>query len=256
MIKVLNERCICCEKCVRHCPSGIISINENKACITDFENCLECGHCQAVCNSNAIILNDILEENENARQNVTYEDLKDLIKSNRSIRKFKDCLVEKDKIKDILRTLDYTASAKNEQPVKWIVVSGKEKVDEISNLAINFVKNNNLDPELLNFIKSVRNPITVDAPHLLIAYANKNSVKPYDDCMIKMSLASTLMHSCGIGSCYLGYLSGFINVCPELKAYLNLEKTHRVFSAIGFGYNDNEIYSKIPTRKNADIRFI
>lgn len=256
MIRILTKKCIGCGKCAKYCPTGIISIWDGKANILNCDNCLECGHCQGVCEFSAIILHDVLEPNAKAKQNVDYEDLKDLIKSNRSIRKFKDCLVEKDKIQDVLRTLDYTASAKNEQPVKWIVVSDKEKVGEVSKLAINYVAENNLDPDLLDFIKSVRNPITVDAPHLLIAYADENSIKPYDDCMIKTSMASLLLHSSGIGSCYLGYLADFINSCTELRNYLGLEKSQRVFSAIAFGYNDNEVYTKIPTRKNAPVRFI
>ncbi len=256
MIQILTNQCVGCGMCATHCPNNIISICDKKAIITHTMGCLECGHCQGVCSFNAIQLNNCTELNASARNCVDYADLKDLIKSNRSIRKFKNCLVERRKIEDILRTLDYTASAKNEQPVKWIVVSGKEQVNEISKLAVTFIEKNNLDPKLLEYMREIRNPITVDAPHLLIAYANKDSIKPYDDCMIKTSMATLLMHSCGIGACFLGYLSSYINVCPELKTYLGLKASHHVYSAIGFGYNDNEVYTKIPTRKPADITFM
>lgn len=134
-----------------------------------------------------------------AKIDVSFTDLQNLIESNRSIRIFKDKEVEKSEIDAILRTLDYSASSKNDQPVKWIVVSGKEQVEEISNLC---TKNLPSDHPLQHYIATFRNPITVGAPHLLIPYADESFHKGHDDCVIKLTLASLLMHSKGIGSCF------------------------------------------------------
>lgn len=255
MINIDENKCIGCSKCQKFCPSGLIEIQNKKAIISNTGACILCGHCQAICPSSAISLLGIDYEDNPAYQNVEYNDIKNLIKSNRSIRRFKENLVEETLIMDILQTLEYTASAKNEQPVKWVLVNGYDNVKEISNISVEYLKQNNLFPGLIEFVKNVRNPITVDAPHLLIAYTEANAVKPYDDCMIKMSMATILMHTKKIGSCYLGFLADFINNSTELKEYLNITKSQTVYSVIGFGYSD-EVYSKLPTRKKPTVTII
>lgn len=230
---------------------GCYFYEKNKSVVGESE-CIDCGHCQGICSVEAITMNDVLETLRDVEKNVSYDDLKNLVESNRSIRIFKDEEVNKSEIEEILRILDYSASAKNEQPVKWIVVSGKEKVQEISDLCTK-----NLPPEhpLHMYIETFRNPITVSATHLLIAYADEEFHKGHDDCIIKLTLASLLMHSKDVGSCFLGFLDEFINSDPSFKERLGLKSTEKVYGALGFGYNNNEVYKKIPTRKQAEVLF-
>ncbi len=258
MIAISETLCVGCEKCTTYCPVKLIDMVEGKAYIKEElkKHCLACGHCQGICEQEAIHLFDKNGKLKDAKQNVSIHDLQDLIESNRSIRSFTDERIDNSKLQEILHTLDHTASAKNEQPVRWIVVMGKKKVEEVYELCIKYLQRTNLDPKLLNFIAKIGNPITVNASHILLACAEENSVKPYDDCIIKMSLASLLFHSDGIGSCYLGYLVNFVNEDSALKEYFGITSSQRVYSALAFGYNDNEVYSKIPSRKKAPITFI
>lgn len=251
MIQISNEKCIGCGSCKKVCPMAVISMNEKKA-VTVHEDCIDCGHCQGICPVAAITLNHVEETLRDAKKEVSFTDLQNLIESNRSIRIFKDQEVDKSEIATILRTLDYSASAKNEQPVKWIVVSSKANVEKISDLCTK-----NLPPEhpLHGYIATFPNPITVSAPHLLIAVADESFHKGHDDCVIKLTLASLLMHSKGIGSCFLGFLDDFINNDPAFKETLGLGATDKVYGALGFGYNNNEVYKKIPTRKEADVLY-
>lgn len=252
MIEVTKELCVGCGACVRVCPTALLKIKENKAKPV-HKLCMECGHCQGVCPTDAILFKNIKGTPRSIAPKPTFSELQNLIESNRSIRFYQDKLVEQDQIKTLLRVLDHSASAKNNQLVEWIVVSGKEKVQEISDLV---TKNLPPDHEVLTTIKRIRNPITCSAPHLLIAYTNDKSVKGYDDCVIKTTLATMLMHSEGIGSCFLGYLTGFINAIPEVKAHLGLQDNETVYSALSFGYHHKEDYKKIPVRGEAPIRFL
>ncbi len=54
-IKVLEEKCVGCELCVKACPFGAISMAEKKARI-DLAKCTFCGACLDVCNFEAIDL--------------------------------------------------------------------------------------------------------------------------------------------------------------------------------------------------------
>ena len=47
MIKIHQETCIGCGKCVNDCPSLNLRLKNGKAEVK--ENCLMCGHCYAVC---------------------------------------------------------------------------------------------------------------------------------------------------------------------------------------------------------------
>lgn len=255
MISINQDLCVGCGGCARVCPTAVIKMKEKKAKPV-HKLCMNCGHCQGLCPTNAIIFKDFQTEEQIPRvmdKKIEFHQIQNLIESNRSIRSYQDKLVEKEEIEKILRVLDHSSSAKNNQMVEWIVISGKEKVEEISNLC---TKNLPEGHEVLGTIRRIRNPITCSAPHILIGYTNDKAVKGHDDCVIKTTLATMLMHSEGIGSCFLGYLVGFINAFPELKEHLGLKDNETVYSALSFGYNENEVYSKIPVREKAPVRFL
>lgn len=51
--KVLDEKCIGCNMCSKHCPVDSISIQSGKA-IIDIEKCIGCGECTTICSKRAI----------------------------------------------------------------------------------------------------------------------------------------------------------------------------------------------------------
>lgn len=53
MFKVNEEKCFGCGTCIQLCPSGAISLSEDKAFI-DQEKCQECGRCKENCPGEAI----------------------------------------------------------------------------------------------------------------------------------------------------------------------------------------------------------
>lgn len=252
MISIKETQCIGCGLCVRVCPVAMLALEEGMP-VKVHERCMNCGHCQGVCPQEAIILEGVEEKLGEVRNNLSFADVRDLIQGNRSIRRYDDTLVPQEKIAEVLRVLDYSGSAKNNQLVSWIVLSGKEKIQEFSCLIESLLPP---DHEVLQTIAHIRNPITVSAPHLLLAYSNENAVKGYDDCVIKTTLATMLLHSQGIGSCFLGYLVAFVNEYPQLQEYLGLASGETLYSALGFGYHSQEVYTKVPTRLCADIRYM
>lgn len=111
MIQISNEKCVGCGSCQKVCPMAVISINEKKA-VTVHEDCIDCGHCQGICPTAAITMNQIEETLRDAKREVAFPDLQNLIESNRSIRIFKDQEVSASDISALLRTLDYSPSGK------------------------------------------------------------------------------------------------------------------------------------------------
>ncbi len=52
-IRIINEKCTGCTRCVKSCPFGALSMKDKKA-VVDLDKCTLCGACQEVCTFNAI----------------------------------------------------------------------------------------------------------------------------------------------------------------------------------------------------------
>ena len=86
-----QSKCIQCELCVKDCVDGLI--RNKKGQMIGPKECLECGHCVAVCPKNAISIEGYDQETEiysGDFANVGAEDFLNLIQMRRSIRQYKD----------------------------------------------------------------------------------------------------------------------------------------------------------------------
>ncbi len=69
-VRLLNERCIGCVSCARHCPTEAIRVRGGKARITE-SRCIDCGECIRYCPNHAkTAVTDSLEDLQNYRYNV------------------------------------------------------------------------------------------------------------------------------------------------------------------------------------------
>ena len=60
--------------------------------------------------------------------------LKDIILKRRSVRKYKDKEVDREKLEELLMYASMGPSNGNSHPVEFIVVDDKEKIEELSNM--------------------------------------------------------------------------------------------------------------------------
>ena len=141
MFSVNKEKCIGCSQCVKDCPVSAISLVNNKAEINN-ERCFKCGHCIAICPVEAVSTDDYNMEDvipyDNDSFTVEADNLLNFIKFRRSVRRFKDKEVEKEKIEKIIEAGRFTQTATNSQDVSYVVVS--EKLDELRDLVYESLK--------------------------------------------------------------------------------------------------------------------
>ena len=183
-IIVNQDLCTRCSICAKVCSSGIIdSADEAHLPQTQEANvsrCLYCGHCEAFCPSQALLLNlpDEKVPLLAGASTISPEDMEFYLKKRRSVRHFTREPVPKEKILEVLDIARYAASGGNGQPVQWLVVHDPKKVRKIAELTIEWMKNllntahpmSGYVPMLISAWEQGNDVICRGAPHLLFAH--------------------------------------------------------------------------------------
>lgn len=269
MFKVSSEKCIGCTKCIKDCPANDIFLNNGKATIKN-ENCLKCGHCIAICPVNAVStdeynMDEVKEYNEESFK-IDSNNLLNFIKFRRSVRKFKNKEVEKEKIEKIIEAGRFTQTAKNDQDVSYIVVD--KNLKKLKELTYKSLKEkgeyllNNLTPETehlkryaLMWSKMYENykldPVNNDklffnAPVLIIV----TSTNPLDGGLASSNM-ELMTDSLGLGTFFSGFFQTAAKDNKEILDFLKIKDTN-IASCMVIGY-PNVKYQRTTPRKEANI---
>ena len=128
MFNVNREKCVACTQCIKDCPVSDILLKDSKAYIKN-ESCIKCGHCIAICPTKAVSTNDynmddVIEYNKE-NFSVDADNLLNFIKFRRSVRRFKNKEIEKEKLHKIIEAGRVTETATNSQDVSFTIVTNK-----------------------------------------------------------------------------------------------------------------------------------
>lgn len=199
-----------------------------------------------------------VEEYDAETFSVAPENFLHAVKFRRSIRNFRDKKVEKDCMEQILQAGRYTATAKNRQACRFIVI--QEELDQFKDLLWDQV------PEMVEKMKA-------EMPHYAALFKfmhRRRSRHPEDDglffntpaCIMIAAdnaldggLAAANIENMavakGLGVLYSGYLTRIIKACPELEEWLGIPDTPLVCCML-IGYPAVS-YKRTAPRKKADI---
>ncbi len=145
----------------------------------------------------------------------------DVIKTRKSIRRYKDTPVEQEKLDAVLEAARLAPSAMNKQDWKFIAVTDKDKA---------------LLQEACGGQRQV-----AQAPVTLVVCANNDGVmscghsKTVIDCSIAMSFMLLQAEEEGLGMCWLGHFYQ-----DKIKALLNIPEDYIVVAVSPLGYADEE----------------
>lgn len=175
-----------------------------------------------------------------------------LIKTRRSIRQYEDKEIDEDTIKEIIEAGKYAPSAENRQPWKFIVITNKKLIQELSNeikkqltliLRKRFIKKTSLAKELKDqnvkqFISAIayseEDKIFFNAP--VVVFIVTEDKPMYDEscacCAQNIMLAA---HSKGIGSCWIGF-AHIIDEDQTIIDKIGIPKNHHISATITLGY--------------------
>jgi nitroreductase/Pyruvate/2-oxoacid:ferredoxin oxidoreductase delta subunit len=270
MMTVDKERCIGCGMCVKDCFPKDIEMIDEKAQISNI-TCFKCGHCIAVCPTNAISIDeynmDEVIDYDKEKFHVDPENLLNFIKFRRTIRQFKDREVEEEKISKIIEAGRFTGTAANLQDISYIVL--RENLEELRGLTLKSLKDMgeyllaNLTPETMAYKHYAKmwidmykeyteNPQSKDrlffnAPAIIVVTANLQ---------INGALASSNMelmtNALGLGTLFSGFFVKAANETKEIRDLIQVKEGKEIVTCMILGYPDVKYKRTVP-RKAADI---
>ncbi|MCI6152274.1 nitroreductase family protein [Fusobacterium perfoetens] len=260
MIRVDSNKCIKCKMCIKDCFPENIIFEEEKIKIKS--DCMMCGHCVAVCPTNAITFEGYEETQElkSLDSKINSEVFLNFVKSRRSIRHFKDKKIDRDIIEKLLEVGRYSPTGANIQDVKYYVI--QDKLEEFKPLVWEGINNFTNSGENNMFLRKYRSlfvemyenrgiddKLFFKAPMVLvITSSNKtNGVLAGD----KIEMMANMM---GLGVLFSGFIEMGITSNEELIKKFKL-KRNVVCTCMLIGYPDIS-YQRTAPRKEINIEWL
>jgi nitroreductase/NAD-dependent dihydropyrimidine dehydrogenase PreA subunit len=266
-IIVDQNLCTRCGICSSVCSMAIIDPADGKALpsVSDAKSgmCISCGHCEAFCPSQALLLNVSPDEKVSLPADagtIVPEDIGYYMKKRRSVRHFTKDPVPKEKILEVLDIARYAASGGNGQPVQWLVVHEPEKVRMIAGLTIEWMKGlrntahplSGYIPMFISAWENGNDVICRGAPHLLFANIPEGNPVATIDAIIALTHVDVAAPAFGIGTCWAGFVAMAAASYEPLQKELGLPAGRKPAYAMMFGHPQYKIYG-IPRRKPLEV---
>ena len=259
-INIDRDKCQRDGICVADCPFSLIVQDDDgypQMRAAADRLCISCGHCVAVCPHEALSLKEMSPADcAPVRKSlvIDVESAEQFLKSRRSIRTYRTEQVPHERLEKLLDTARWAPSAKNLQPVHWLVIEDPQMVQKLAALTVDWLRETNNYPGIVDAWDEGRDMVLRGAPHLAIAHADTNSLKPEVDCTIALTYLELAAHAMGLGTCWAGIFMGAAKAYQPLIAALALPEMHTVFGAMMLGFPKFR-YFRIPARDDAKVEW-
>jgi len=249
LIQVDQEKCIRCGLCADVCPTEFITMSEQGPQTTGA-SCIACGHCVAVCPVEAL-------DNVKAplAQQLPLEKLPVLdadtaarfLRSRRSIRRYKQDAVPREKILQLLDIARMAPTGGNTQGVAYHVIDNAETLRQITSVVIDWMeeqieKGSPWAPYFAGAVNKYRKTghdvILRGAPCLVVAMTAKDFLpRGRDNTHFSLAYSELYAPAIDLGTCW----AGFFEACATsgyqpLLELLGLPEKMAVTGGLMVGY--------------------
>lgn len=148
-------------------------------------------------------------------------DLLELLKTRRSIRKYQNKPVEKEKIKKCLEAARWAPSASNKQPWEFMIVEEEHIRKQLA--------------EIHPYAK-----FTKESPVVFVPLTNPRLHKKYHWADTALATLQFMLeaHALKLGTCWAGVIESKIE--PKIKKLLNIPEHLHVLGLVAVGYPDEQ----------------
>ena len=260
LIEVDEGRCVGCGRCVADCVGSNLRVEAGVARVRG--RCILCGHCVAVCPEEAVSIPCLdmadVEPAAPAAETIDAAALLRAIKSRRSVRDYLARRVGDEALSLVLEAGRYTATAKNAQGCRFIVVQdGLEELKRIvwdgidGLLELPASEAPRWTGPYRSFARDVRRDPACDflfrnAPAALFVAAERA-----DDAGLAAQSMELVAASAGLGALYNGYLCRAVEAIPQARAFVGAdERPLQVCMLLGYPAVS---YARTAPRKPGDF---
>ena len=289
MTLIDGNRCTSCGRCGSVCLRGILREGDTGVVVTDPEQCIFCGHCKAVCPTNAPGFSH-LDENEfelilNADKLSDPSEFLRFLRRRRSTRVYKEKSLEIRKLRMILEAGRFAPTGGNRQPCQYIVVRGRQLLDQASILGIQtlqrlgesvkeafdryrqleeplpeeFIPIQNYPPVWERIAKKWEEGMDLllyHAPALILIHTKRGATTTADvDAGLSAMHMILMAETMGLGTCLNGFLVTALKRSKELREVLEVPDDHQVHVAFTIGYPDVE-FLRVVARNPAKVKWV
>jgi len=228
--------------------------------------CLHCGHCVAVCPHGAL---DHAEVPLAACTTIdkalviSADQAEQLLRSRRSIRRFKDKPVEQTTLRRLIEIARYAPTANNSQLVEWLVIDDSQRLHAIASEVIDWMRSLLQDPKslvmpyyplLVNVWEAGIDSILRSAPCLVTAMAPGPAPNRMIDLTLALSYLELAASQYEMGTCWAGLLHGAMLANPALKQAVGVPQDYPFYYPMMIGYA-NVRYYRLPARQAPKIHW-
>jgi len=232
--------------------------------------CIGCGHCGAVCPTEAIHFEGCPYDAHPGKGElpaVSPEGLELLLRERRSVRIYTPDPVPQEILKKILDAGRYGPTGTNSQNVNYAILRSPDQIGELHRMTMAFYDKifsrarGFLGQLLLPLIagrktaeylreslpkieyageqmKQGKDRLFYHAPVVMIAHAESwDSSSPFN-CSVALYHCSLMAHTLGLGCCFNGFLVNAVNHAPRIKKWLGIPPGHRCYAAMTLGFPD------------------
>jgi nitroreductase/NAD-dependent dihydropyrimidine dehydrogenase PreA subunit len=288
MISIDESKCNLCGICVPVCVRKILTKGEKSVQVTDRSLCLACGHCKAVCPTDAPQLPGMNEQFQAAplkREIPAAGELFRFFRRRRSLRVYRPEPVEKEKLKMLVEAGRYAPTGGNRQACEYTVVSGRKILDQACTLATQALEEEGKKiQETVDQYRKVKKPLPPDldsqqlfpavwarianrwkegadqllhnAPALILIHIKEHAATTAEiDAGIAATHMTLLAEALGLGTCFIAFLVRTLQSSKELRDLLKIPEGNRVHAALTVGY-PAVTYLRLVGRRPAKVKWV
>lgn len=260
-----------CEKdglCAMVCPFRLITLEVGKTFPQPVpggeERCIQCGHCQAVCPRGALTLQGAEKDSPpfDSAGLPSMEQLTQLVRGRRSIRAYKEKIVDRALLQRCIDLAHFAPTARNSQQIGWLVIDNKEEIRHLTELAFDWMRHLQASQDPLAQYYGVQGMIKAwetgydgilrNAPCLVVMHGPSGYRLAQMDSTIYLTTFELVAFSQGIGTCWAGFFQIAASSWPPLLEALNLPEGHELTAAMMVGYPRLK-YHSLPQRKETQL---